>query len=75
MNQLFLFSGPSGDNFRVNSRLPTTLGVDISSFRQRDAFVMGKMEDIRVSEDIVERMRQSFLRSPKKSVCHASREL
>jgi hypothetical protein len=48
MNQLFLFSGPSGDDFRVIPHLPTALGVGISSFRQRLAFVKGKLQDIRV---------------------------
>jgi hypothetical protein len=41
-DQLFLFSGPSGNNFRVNPHLPTTLGVSISSFRQWRAFVKEK---------------------------------
>jgi hypothetical protein len=39
-NQLFQFSGPSGDNFRVG----------ISSFRQRGAFVKGKEQDVRVCQ-------------------------
>jgi hypothetical protein len=43
MNQLFLFSGPSGVNFRVIPYLPTALGVFISIFRQRDAFIKGKV--------------------------------
>jgi hypothetical protein len=54
MNQLFLFSGPSGDNFRVNHHLPTALGVGISSFTQGGAFTNGKVQDIRVSEESVE---------------------
>jgi hypothetical protein len=29
VNQLFLFSGPSGDNFRVIPHLTTELGVGI----------------------------------------------
>jgi hypothetical protein len=41
MNRLFLFSGPSGDNFRVIRHLPTALGVGFSCFRQRGAFVKG----------------------------------
>jgi hypothetical protein len=64
MNQLFLFTGPSGDNFRVVPHLPTALGVGISSAGRS-----------RVSEESVERVRQSFLRSPKKSVRHGSCEL
>jgi hypothetical protein len=50
MNQLFLSSGPSGYNFRVISRLPTALGVGISSFRQRGDFVKGKVQDVRVCQ-------------------------
>jgi hypothetical protein len=46
MNQLFLFSGLSGDNFRAILRLPTALGVGISSFRQRGAFVEGEVQDV-----------------------------
>jgi hypothetical protein len=46
MNQLFLFSGPSGDNFRVNPHLPTVFGVGISSFRQWGASVKGKVQDV-----------------------------
>jgi hypothetical protein len=29
MNQLFLFSGPFGDNFKVIPHLPTALGVGV----------------------------------------------
>jgi hypothetical protein len=50
MNQLFLFSGPSSDDFRVISHLPTALGVGISSFRQWGAFVKGKVQDVRVCQ-------------------------
>jgi hypothetical protein len=50
INQLFLFSGPSGDNFRVIPHLPTALGIGISSFRQRGAFVKGKVQDVRVCQ-------------------------
>jgi hypothetical protein len=46
MNQLFLFSGPSGDNFRAIPRLPTALGFSISSFRQRGAFVEGEVQNV-----------------------------
>jgi hypothetical protein len=53
MNQLFLFSGPSGDNFRVIPHLPTALGIGISSFRQHGAFVKGKVQDVRMSEESV----------------------
>jgi hypothetical protein len=42
MNQLFLFSEPSSDNFRAIPNLPTALGVHISSFRKRGAFEKGK---------------------------------
>jgi hypothetical protein len=42
MNQLFLFSRPSSDNFRVIPHLPTALGISISSFRQWGAFVQEK---------------------------------
>jgi hypothetical protein len=72
MNQLFLFSGPCGDNFRVISRLPTALGVGISSsFRQRGAFVKGKVQHVRVCQKKV----WNEWDSSKKSVGHASREL
>jgi hypothetical protein len=47
---LFLFSGPSGDNFRVIPHLPIGLGVDISSFKQMGAFVKGKMQDVHVCQ-------------------------
>jgi hypothetical protein len=41
-----LFSGASGDNFRVISHLPTALVVGISSFRRRGVFVKGKVQDV-----------------------------
>jgi hypothetical protein len=47
MNQLFLFSGPSGDNLKVIPHPPTALGVGISSSRQRGVFVTGKVQDVR----------------------------
>jgi hypothetical protein len=50
MNQLFLFSGPSSDNFRVIPHLPTALDIVISSFRQRSAFVKGKVQDVHVCQ-------------------------
>jgi hypothetical protein len=51
MNQLSLFSGPSGDNFRVIPHVPTALRVGINSFRQRGAFVKGKkVQDVRVCQ-------------------------
>jgi hypothetical protein len=75
LNQLFLLSGLSGDNFMVIPHLLTALGVGISSFEQWDAFVKGRGGRPRVSEESVERARQSFLRSSKKSVRHASRAL
>jgi hypothetical protein len=75
MNLLFLFSGNSGDNFIMFPHMPTALGVSISSVRQRCAFVKRKEQDVRVSEESVERVRQTLFRSPKKSVRHASREL
>jgi hypothetical protein len=43
MNQLFLFSGPSGNNFKVIPHLATASGVGISSFRQRGAFIKVKV--------------------------------
>jgi hypothetical protein len=49
MNQLFLFSGTSGDNFRVIPHLPTALDIGIGSFK-RDAFVKGKVQDVRVRQ-------------------------
>jgi hypothetical protein len=48
--QLFLFSGPSDGNFSVIPHLPTALGIDISSFRQRSAFVKGKVQDVHVCQ-------------------------
>jgi hypothetical protein len=56
---LFLFSGPSAVNFRVIPHVPTALGVRISSFRQRGAFVKGKVQDVRVSEESVEEVFSS----------------
>jgi hypothetical protein len=50
MNQLFLFSGHSGDNSTVISHLPIALDAGISSFRQRDAFVREKVQDGRVCQ-------------------------
>jgi hypothetical protein len=76
MNQLFLLSRASGDNFSVIPHLPTALGVGISSFRQRGDFVKGKK--CRTSACVRRKcgtMRQIFLRSQKKSVLQASREL
>jgi hypothetical protein len=51
MNQLFLFNELSGDNFRVIPHLPTALGVGMSSFQQRDAFVKGTVQDVRVCQE------------------------
>jgi len=45
MNQLFLFSGHSGDNSTVIPHLPTALDAGISSFRQLGAFVKEKVQD------------------------------
>jgi len=75
MNQLFLFSEHSGDNSTVIPHLPIALHAGNSSFRQLGAFVKEKVQDGRVSEESVERVRQSFLRNPNKSVRRASREL
>jgi len=50
MNQLFLFSGHSGNNSTVIPHLPTALGAGISSFRQRGAFVKEKAQDGRVCQ-------------------------
>jgi hypothetical protein len=65
-----MFSGPSGDNFRVIPHLPATLGVGNSRFRQEGACVKGRVRDVRVWNEW-----ESFHRSPTKSVRHASREL
>jgi hypothetical protein len=46
----FLFSGPSEHNFSVIPHLSTALGVSISSFRPRGAFVKGKVQDVRVCQ-------------------------
>jgi hypothetical protein len=45
MNQLFLFSGPSSDYFRVIPHVPTAFGT-VSSFRKWGAFVKGYMQDV-----------------------------
>jgi hypothetical protein len=68
MNQFFLFSGPSGGNFRVISPLSTELGFGISCFRQRGAFVKWKVQDVRVCQKKV----WNEWASPKESVRHAS---
>ena len=61
MNQLFLCSGHFGDNLTVISPLPIALDAVISSSRQRGAFVKEKSAGRpRVSEEIMERVRQSF---------------
>jgi len=75
MNQLFLFSGHSGDNSTVILQLPIALDAGISSFGQWGAFVKGKVQESRMSDESVERVRQSFLHSPKKTVRRGSREL
>jgi hypothetical protein len=49
-DQLFLFSGLSGDKFRVIPLLPTVLGIGVSSFRRRGAFVKGKVQDVPVCQ-------------------------
>jgi hypothetical protein len=73
---LFLSNGPSGNNFRVVPHLPTALGVGINRFGQGGAFVKGKVQDVRVCrKNVWNEWHKSFLRSPKKSVRHASREL
>jgi hypothetical protein len=66
---LFLFSGPSGNNFSSNIRQL------LSAVSDNGIPFKGKVQDVRVSEESVERVRLSLLRSPKKSVRHASREL
>jgi hypothetical protein len=45
---MFLFSVPSGDKLQSGPHLPTALGVDISSFRQRGAFL--KVQDVCVCQ-------------------------
>jgi hypothetical protein len=50
MNQLFLFSGLSGDNFRVIPHLPTALGIDINSFSQWSTFLKRKLQDVHVCQ-------------------------
>jgi hypothetical protein len=50
MNQLFLFSGPSSDNFRVISHLPIGLGIGISSFRQQGVFVKRNVQDVHMCQ-------------------------
>ena len=75
MNQLFLFSGHSGDNSTVIPQLPIASDASISSFGQWGAFRKGKVQESRVSDESVERVRQTFLRSPKKTVHRESREL
>jgi hypothetical protein len=68
-----------GRQFQSALPFANSIGVGISSFRQRGAFVKGKVQDVCGRQkkvwNSVERVRQSFLRSPKKSVRHASREL
>jgi hypothetical protein len=49
-SQLFLFSGHSGENFRVIPHLPTALAVDISSFRKWGAIVKGKVQDVHMCQ-------------------------
>jgi hypothetical protein len=60
MNQLFLFSGPSGDNFRAIPHLPTASGVGISSFRQWGTFVKEKVQDVRLCQKKVWNEWDSF---------------
>jgi len=50
MNQMFQFSGHSGDNSTVIPHLPITLDAGISSFRQEGAFVKEKVQDSRVCQ-------------------------
>jgi hypothetical protein len=45
MNQLFLFSGHSGDNSKVIPHPPIALDARISNFRQLDAFLKEKVQD------------------------------
>jgi hypothetical protein len=75
MNQLFLFSGNSCDNSTVIPYLPIALDTGISSFRQWGAFVKEKCRTAASVRESVKRVGQFFLRSPKKSVRHASHEL
>ena len=75
MNRLFLFSGHSSDNSTVIPHLPIALDTVISNYRQQGAFVKEKVQDNRASEESIERVTESFLRSPKKSVHCASCEL
>ena len=75
MNQLFLFSRHSGDNSTVIPHLPIALDAGISSFRQRAAFVKAKVQNGRVCQKKAWNEWDSLLRSPKKSVRRASREL
>jgi len=50
MNQLFLFSGHSGDNSTVIPHLPIALDAGISSSRQLGAFVKEEVQDGRVCQ-------------------------
>jgi hypothetical protein len=69
INQLFLFSGPSGGNFRVIPHLPSAISDN------GGCLCKGKSAGRpRVPEESEERVT-SLLRSAKKSVRHASSEL
>jgi hypothetical protein len=75
MNQLFLFSGPSSDNF---SDPPSANSIKCwyQQFQTKGCLCKGKSAGRPcVSEESVEQVKQSFLHSLEKSVRHATHEL
>jgi hypothetical protein len=56
-------------NFRVIPHLPTELGVGISSFRQRGAFVKGKVQDVRLCQKNVWNQSESLFFSVRRNLC------
>jgi len=61
MNQLFLCSGHSGDNLTVIPPSPNSISLWYQQFQTTGCFCKGKSAGRpRVSEEIMERVRQSF---------------
>jgi hypothetical protein len=65
-----------GRQFQSDPQSANSIRRWYQQFQTKGCLCKGKStRRLRAPEESVERVRQSFLRSPKKSVCHASREL
>jgi hypothetical protein len=68
-NQMFLFSGPSGHNFRVIPPMSAALGVSVCSSRQQGVFVKGKVQHVRMFQKKTCNERDSLLFAFPRNLC------